>query len=79
MQRKLKEIGNGHYQYVMKIQTEVDETTKQLREQSNALLQTIRALENKKEHLQSVFLDKQLDYCVNCLLLQKPFLYFDNC
>lgn len=61
MQRKLKEIGSGHYQYVMKIQMEADETTKQLREQSNALLQTIRALENKKEHLQSVFLDKQLD------------------
>lgn len=61
MQRKLQDIGSEHYQYVMKIQTEADKTTKQLREQNNALLQTIWALESDKEHLESVLLDKQLD------------------
>uniref|UniRef100_K1RHJ6 Uncharacterized protein n=1 Tax=Magallana gigas TaxID=29159 RepID=K1RHJ6_MAGGI len=55
------EICKEHYDYVMKIQTEADETTKQLREQNNALLQTIWVLENEKEHLESVLLDKQLE------------------
>uniref|UniRef100_K1RCK3 Uncharacterized protein n=1 Tax=Magallana gigas TaxID=29159 RepID=K1RCK3_MAGGI len=41
MQRKLKDIGSEHYQCVMKIQTEADETTKQLRKQNNAQLQTM--------------------------------------
>lgn len=42
MDRKLKEIGQEHYDYVMKIYTEADGTTKQLKEQDNAMLQTIR-------------------------------------
>lgn len=51
------EICKEHYDSVMKIQTEADETTKQLREQNSALLQTIWVLENEKEHLESVLLD----------------------
>lgn len=35
------EICKEHYDYVMKIQTEADETTKQLRKQNNAQLQTM--------------------------------------
>lgn len=61
MQRKLKDIGSEQYQYVMKIQTKANETTQQLREQTNALLQTIWALGSDKEHLESVLLDKQLE------------------
>uniref|UniRef100_K1QJT6 Uncharacterized protein n=1 Tax=Magallana gigas TaxID=29159 RepID=K1QJT6_MAGGI len=61
MQRKLKDIGSEHSQYVMKIQTEADDTIKQLREQNNALLQTIWVLECDNEHLEAVLLDKQLD------------------
>lgn len=38
MDKKLKEIRKEHYDYVMKIQTEADETTKQLKKQNNALL-----------------------------------------
>lgn len=61
MQRNLKDTRSEHNQYVMKIQTEAGETTKQLREQNTALLQIIWALECDKEHLESVLLDKQLD------------------
>lgn len=51
MDRKLKEIGQEHYDYVMKIYTEADGTTKQLKEQDNAMLQTIR-----HSHIGGVFL-----------------------
>lgn len=61
MQRKLKDIGSEHSQYVMKIQTEAHDTIKQLREQNNALLQTIWVLECDNEHLEAVLHDKQLD------------------
>lgn len=44
MDRKLKEIGKEHYDYVMKIQTEADRTTKQLKEQDNTMLQTIMCI-----------------------------------
>lgn len=44
MGRKLKEIGKEHYDCVMKIQTEADRTTKQLKEQDNAMLLTIRCI-----------------------------------
>lgn len=61
MQRKLKDIGSEHSQYVMKIQTEADDTIKQLREQNNAMLQTIYVLECDNEHLEAVLHDKHLD------------------
>lgn len=57
MQMKLKDIGSEHSQYVMKIQTEADDTIKQLSEQNNALLQTIWVLECDNEHLEAVLLD----------------------
>ncbi|XP_061178336.1 uncharacterized protein LOC133186974 [Saccostrea echinata] len=62
MQRKLNEIGKEHNQYVMQIQAEAVKTTKQLREENKALLQTIRTLENEKDHLLALFVENKQRY-----------------
>ncbi|XP_062605377.1 uncharacterized protein LOC134267175 [Saccostrea cucullata] len=59
MQRKLNNIGKDYSQYVVKIQEEAEQTAKQLREENNALLQTIRLFKDEREHLLAEFVENK--------------------
>lgn len=62
MQRKLNNIGKDYSQYVVKIQEEAEQTAKQLREENNALLQTIRSLKDERDHLLAVFVENKQQF-----------------
>lgn len=62
IERKLKDIGKEHYDYLIKIQMEAEETNKQtVKGAKQRHFEAVPALEYEKEHLHYVFLNKQCE------------------